>query len=187
MKPDLPLTPAAVHATRWLITTLARSAATIFIAVGAYLVLKKVAFAIGSGQGVEVLRAWTGVGEEHSFYRGSAMLAVGLPLFLIASRLSRLIVRVPTTAAPDASTRDKTAPTAAPSAATASPKKASSAPPEAARPMGWVVFWFRATRPGRSYSFTSYSASTTSSLPLPDGSAEPPPDDEPPALAASAS
>ncbi|MEZ6210712.1 MAG: hypothetical protein R3B46_05595 [Phycisphaerales bacterium] len=95
MKPDLPLTPAAVHATRWLITTLTRSAATIFIAAGAYLMLKKVAFAIGSGQGVEVLRAWTGVGEEHSLYRGSAMLAVGLALFLIASRLSRIIVRVP--------------------------------------------------------------------------------------------
>lgn len=95
MRPDQPLTPAAVHATRWLITTLARSAATIFIAVGAYLVLKKVAFAVGSGQGVEVLRAWTGVGEEHSLYRGSAMLAVGLALFLIASRLSRLIVPVP--------------------------------------------------------------------------------------------
>lgn len=95
MSRQTPLTPGSIHAARWLIVLLLRAAGLLLMSVGLYLAIKKIAFAMGSGTGMEMLEVWTGVGEEHSLYRGVAMFAVGLILALLSRPLARWIVRVP--------------------------------------------------------------------------------------------
>lgn len=95
-----PIEHGTIHAARWIITAAARAVGVILLAVGLYLLLKRIAFAIGTGQNLQVLGIWTGVGEEHSLYRGLAMTVIAVALLSTSRRLARYIVRVPDTGCP---------------------------------------------------------------------------------------
>ena len=77
-----------------------RGVAVTLVVAGAYLVLKRLVFAIGVGSLELALRNWTEVGEGHSFYRGAAMIVVGLAIGLLADKMSRWIVTVPSESCP---------------------------------------------------------------------------------------
>jgi len=65
------------------------------LAVGAYLVIKKVSFGVGAGDADLIFRIWEGIGETHSLYRGIALLLVGSALAVASRRVAAWVVVVP--------------------------------------------------------------------------------------------
>lgn len=91
----LPGTPREIHHARGGILLFARAVAASLVVLGLYLFLKRVLFGVLSGPGLaQMMRTWDNVGEEHSFYRGVAMIAVGTALGVLSDQLARWIVPV---------------------------------------------------------------------------------------------
>lgn len=90
-------TPADVNAARTLVAWMSRLCAVLLLATGAYLFLKKLFFALGYGDGGmdHMFRVMEGIGEQHSTYRGLAMIAVGAALALGSRRIARWAVSPP--------------------------------------------------------------------------------------------
>ncbi len=84
-----------IHNLRSVVTAAARIAGASILLIGSYLLLKRVFFAVITGQGTAMLETWTGIGEEHSFYRGMAMILIGAVMLALSRRVSRWIVPVP--------------------------------------------------------------------------------------------
>lgn len=84
--------PRDVHAARTTALWGIRGCALALAVCGAYLALKRVLFAVGSGEGSGVLRTWEGVGESHSLYRGLAMLVVAAVVGAASRRLAKWVV-----------------------------------------------------------------------------------------------
>lgn len=93
--------PAAVHAARAVATWTARAAATAMIAAGAYLVLKKVVFALGVGDLSMIRGVYEGVGQGHDTYRGLGFLIVGGALAVVSRPLAAWIVATPPAGCPN--------------------------------------------------------------------------------------
>jgi hypothetical protein len=72
-----------------------RSVSAGAVLYGAYLVIKKVLFGIGSGQVDMIFGVWEGTGEGHSLYRGLSMIVVGVALGLASRRLAAWVFAVP--------------------------------------------------------------------------------------------
>lgn len=87
--------PEDVNTYRGVAVWVLRSISVALLAVGTYLVLKKILFGIGVGDPQMIYRVWEDVGEGHSFYRGLAMLLTGAGLGLASSRLARWAIAVP--------------------------------------------------------------------------------------------
>ena len=94
------ITPAHVNAWRARTQWILRGAAFLLIAGGAYLCLKRLAFAIITGDFHLATQVWTDVGETHSISRGAAMLLVGAGITVFAQRLSRWIITLPANTCP---------------------------------------------------------------------------------------
>ncbi|GJQ30533.1 MAG: hypothetical protein HBSAPP03_24170 [Phycisphaerae bacterium] len=88
-----PLSPRHVLGTRVIVLWALRVVSVVLVAVGLYLVIKRVLFAFISGMGfMNMLTTWEGVGEEHSLYRGLAFMAVGGTLAAISGVLAIWII-----------------------------------------------------------------------------------------------
>lgn len=90
-------TPGTVTAARSIVAWAIRAAAVVLLAVGGYLFLKKLLFALGNGPGgVEAMfRVFEDIGEGQSTYRGVAMLLVGTALAVFARKIARWVVSMP--------------------------------------------------------------------------------------------
>jgi len=100
MLPRQPIPSETIHAARWAVVFASRAAGITLLTIGAYLILKRAAFAIATGQNFDVLTIWNGIGEDHSIYRGLAMIIVATPLVAFARVLARFIARLPDTGCP---------------------------------------------------------------------------------------
>lgn len=91
------LTPTTVNAARAVTAWMLRGSGVALLAVGGYLFLKRLLFAIGMGPGGldHIFRVYMEVGEGMSTYRGLAMLTVGAVLAVFARRIARWVVSVP--------------------------------------------------------------------------------------------
>lgn len=96
------LTPTDVIAVRTILLWAIRALAIALMATGSYLFLKKLLFATFSGQGFwEMLfQIWEGIGEEHSTYRGLALVIVGAALTVLSRPLVRWVVQPPSLGCP---------------------------------------------------------------------------------------
>ena len=92
--------PHEVTRVRAWILWLTRASAVLCLIPGAYLVLKRIIFAVSQMSLTDAFGMYTGVGEEHSFSRGIALLIVGTILALSARRLSQWIISMPTLGCP---------------------------------------------------------------------------------------
>lgn len=90
-----------MHTIRAWVTWAIRAVALILLATGSYLMLKRIAFGIGVKSAEAALGSWTGVGEEHSFYRGIGMVFVGIVLAGFSKALARWVVTMPTRGCPN--------------------------------------------------------------------------------------
>jgi hypothetical protein len=91
------LSPTAIHTARAVTAWALRGAGVVLLAVGGYLFLKRLLFAIGMGSGGfdQIFRVYMEIGEGMSTYRGLAMVMVGGVLVVFARRLARWIVSMP--------------------------------------------------------------------------------------------
>ncbi|MCC6660181.1 MAG: hypothetical protein IT437_04775 [Phycisphaerales bacterium] len=89
-----------IHAARAVATWGVRAPSAAAVALGAYLLLKKVAFGIGTGQVRVIYDIYEGVGEGHDTYKGLALVVVGVACGLLSRRMARWIVTVPETGCP---------------------------------------------------------------------------------------
>ena len=88
--------PYQVNSYRGRVKWIIRAVATALTVTGAYLCLKRILFAIGSGDLQVPFRVWgDDFGESNSFYRGAAMLLVGSALAITSEWVSRWIITVP--------------------------------------------------------------------------------------------
>ncbi len=94
------LTPQRINLVRGAMTWCVRGVAVLLVAVGAYLVLKRLAFGVGVWDFETALRVWEGIGEEQSFYRGVAMVLVGGGLGAFSRRISGWVIAMPPTGCP---------------------------------------------------------------------------------------
>jgi hypothetical protein len=96
------LSPTAIHTARAVTAWALRGAGVVLLAVGGYLFLKRLLFAIGMGRGGfdHIFRVYVEVGEQMSSYRGLAMLAVGAVLAVFARRIARWVVSMPAVGCP---------------------------------------------------------------------------------------
>lgn len=90
----------AVNGWRASVASSIRVAAIVLLAWGGALVVKKVAFGIGTAQPEMIWNVYEGVGEEHGTYRGIAYLAVGVVLAFAANWLARWAIRPPAEGCP---------------------------------------------------------------------------------------
>lgn len=89
----LPQNPQQAFGVRMVVLWTLRAAGVVLAAVGLFLVVKRVSFAVMSGMGfMSMLSTWDGTGEDHSLYRGLALIAVGVVLALLSVALARWIV-----------------------------------------------------------------------------------------------
>ena len=86
---------ATVHSVRAIVCWTLRILGVLTVAFGAYLFLKRLAFGIGSGSFEGAFQAWTGVGEDHSAYRGIAMVVVGTALAVVSRWVARWAIVTP--------------------------------------------------------------------------------------------
>lgn len=89
-----------IHTWRAITTWAIRLPAAAAVAYGCYLVLKKIAFGVGTGRPDMILDVWQGIGEEHDTYQGLSMIVIGLAAGVLAPRLSRWIIAMPPTGCP---------------------------------------------------------------------------------------
>jgi len=87
--------PQTVNAVRAITTWVLRSVGVALVFIGAYLMIKKIAFGIGTGDLEMAYNVWDNTGEGHSLYRGVAMVLAGVPLALLSRPLASWIVVVP--------------------------------------------------------------------------------------------
>ncbi|MCW5775154.1 MAG: hypothetical protein KIS87_01735 [Phycisphaeraceae bacterium] len=92
--------PERINAVRAIGTLVVRAAAAWCLVFGAYLVLKKVLFAVGIGDPAHAFRIYMEDGDKQSTYRGLALIAVGAALALLSRRIGVWVVPVPTTGCP---------------------------------------------------------------------------------------
>lgn len=92
--------PQTVNAARAIMTWALRAIALALVALGLYLVLKKVGFGIGTSQPRMIYDVFTDTGEGHALYRGIAMILVGVPIGLLSRRLAAWMIVVPSNACP---------------------------------------------------------------------------------------
>jgi ribosomal protein S27AE len=90
----------SVNAWRAGVAWCLRGAGVVCVGAGAYLVLKKLLFAVGTFQFLDALEIYEGIGEEHSFYRGAALVIVGAVLAGYSRRLARFVITLPETGCP---------------------------------------------------------------------------------------
>lgn len=86
-----------IHAARAVAVWSLRGAAVALLAGGAYLLVKKLAFGIGTGSLASIGDYYDGVGEGHGTYRGLALIAVGVAVGLCSRLIARWIVVLPAT------------------------------------------------------------------------------------------
>lgn len=89
-----------VHAWRAAVTWGVRAPSALAVAVGAYLLIKKVAFGMGTGDLATIYNIFEGVGEGHDTYKGLALVVVGVTCGLLSRRIARWIVTVPDAGCP---------------------------------------------------------------------------------------
>lgn len=94
------VTPNRINTVRGWVTWVARGVAAILVVVGMYLMLKRLLFGLGMMDFSFPFRVFEGVGEEQSFYRGLAMVLVGLPLGLWSRRVAAWVIAMPPTGCP---------------------------------------------------------------------------------------
>ncbi len=96
----LHMTAGQISTLRGCATWVIRSVAVILVAVGAYLMLKRLAFGVGVWDFETALQVWQGIGEEQSFYRGIALVLTGLLLGLFSRRIAAWVIAMPPTGCP---------------------------------------------------------------------------------------
>lgn len=84
-----------VHSVRAVVCWSLRLLGLLAASLGAYLLLKRVAFAVGTGDFPGAFQAWTGVGEGHSAYRGIALIIVGVALGVVSKWAARWAIVTP--------------------------------------------------------------------------------------------
>ncbi|MCC7388436.1 MAG: hypothetical protein IT431_06670 [Phycisphaerales bacterium] len=96
------LSPTTVHTARAVTAWALRGAGVILLAVGGYLFLKRLMFAVGMGSGGfdHIFRVYMEIGEGMSTYRGLAMLAIGAALAVFARRIAGWMVSMPAVGCP---------------------------------------------------------------------------------------
>lgn len=94
------VTPAEINMLRGVVVWVLRALATVLLAIGLYLVLKRVLFGLATGQLELIYNVWEGIGEGNSFYRGLAALMVGLAIAIGSERVSKWIIAVPPESCP---------------------------------------------------------------------------------------
>jgi hypothetical protein len=96
------LTPTRVNHARALVCLALRAAATLLLAWGAYLFLKKLLFALGNpATGLHhMFRVYMEIGETQSTYRGLAAMIVGAGLAIASRNIARWVVCLPSHACP---------------------------------------------------------------------------------------
>lgn len=92
--------PERINALRGMATWCFRGVAVILVAVGAYLMLKRLALGLGTLNFDLALQTWEDIGEKQSFYRGIGMVVVGAALGVFARRLAALVIAMPPTGCP---------------------------------------------------------------------------------------
>lgn len=94
------MTPDRTNALRGRATWVIRSVAVLLIAVGTYLMLKRVALGVGTMDFGLAFRTWERVGETQSFYRGIGMVVVGAALGVFSRRIAAWVIAMPPTGCP---------------------------------------------------------------------------------------
>ena len=84
-----------MNAWRGIAVWVMRAASVLMLAVGAYLLLKRLLFGIGQGSPGLGFTIYQSSGEEASAYRGLAMIMVGAALGPLAPRIAAWMIRVP--------------------------------------------------------------------------------------------
>lgn len=94
------MTPDRTNALRGRATWVIRSVAVLLIAVGAYLMLKRLALGLGTLNFDLALQTWEDIGEKQSFYRGIGMVVVGAALGVFSRRIAAWVIAMPPTGCP---------------------------------------------------------------------------------------
>lgn len=94
------VTPHQINSLRAVTTWGLRLLALMLLVTGAYLMLKRLVFGIGVWDFNSALQAWMGIGEDHSFYRGIAMMLVGGAVGAMSRRLAAWVVAMPPAGCP---------------------------------------------------------------------------------------
>ena len=94
------ISPDRINALRAVVTWCCRGVAIILVAVGAYLMLKRLAFGAGVLDFRTALQTSTEIGEEQSFYRGVAMILVGVAMGVFSRRIAAWVIAMPPTGCP---------------------------------------------------------------------------------------
>jgi len=94
------ITPDRINALRGCAMWVIRSVSIILIAVGAYLMLKRLALGIGTMDFGLAFRRWDDVEEMQSFYRGIGMVVVGAALGVLSRRIAAWVIAMPPTGCP---------------------------------------------------------------------------------------
>lgn len=91
------LTDQRIHDLRAVITFVIRLVAGAMLAWGTVLLVRRLAFAAGSGSPQVVFRTWSGdLGESNSFYHALGLMVAGVLLSLLSGRLARWMLPAPT-------------------------------------------------------------------------------------------
>ncbi len=93
-------TPDRINALRGCAMWAIRAIAVILVAVGAYLMLKRLALGIGTMDFGLAFRTWEDVGEMQSFYRGIGMVVVGAALGVFSRRIAAWVIAMPPSGCP---------------------------------------------------------------------------------------
>ena len=94
------ITPERINSLRAVVTWCGRGVAVILVAVGTYLMLKRLAFGAGVLDFRTALQTWMEIGEGQSFYRGVAMVLTGTAMGLLSRRIAAWVIAMPPTGCP---------------------------------------------------------------------------------------
>lgn len=85
----------AVNKTRTVVLWVLRCAAVVAVSAGVYFLIKRLIFAAAAGRLEVAYLLYDGTSEQHGFYRGIALLSVGLVVAASARIVSRWAIALP--------------------------------------------------------------------------------------------
>ena len=94
------LEPHHINAWRAIASWSLRAVSLALLVTGGYLILKRVILALAIGDLSLIYSVYEEVGEAHSFSRGVAMIAFGIPLGALAPRIAGWLISSPATSCP---------------------------------------------------------------------------------------
>lgn len=94
------IAPERINALRGMTTWCVRGVSVVLTALGAYLMLKRLALAVGTLNPELAFLTWQDIGESQSFYRGVGMVLIGAALGLFSRRVAAWVIAMPPTGCP---------------------------------------------------------------------------------------